>query len=153
MRIRGQIPGRSLLVVASCTLVALAAGHAGANSKDTPELVMQGAGQTLQHTQILTRGMSSALTENNAFLQHLQTDRAYAADLLAAGQKSDRAAIVSLMRRFSPSGEITVTDLNPDFTYHFKKVIKLEDGQTITVEGCVSTTNSCNGGFASVTAK
>jgi hypothetical protein len=153
MRIRRQTIVRSLLVAVPCVaLLALVATAATGNQKDTPELVMQAAGQTAQHNLSVTRALARALDENNAYVQHLQTDRAFAAAVLAAGQKSDRTTMVSLIKRFSPSGEVTITQLDPDFTHHWKKVIKTEDGD-ITIEGCVSTTNSCNGGFVSVTVK
>jgi hypothetical protein len=128
-------------------------GRAGAGpQKDTPELLMQGAGESLAKSQSMTRGLAQALQENNAFLQHLQSDRNYAAAFLAAGQKNDRATLVSLMKQYSPSGDITVTQLNTDFTARFKKTFKTDSGD-VTIEVCISTDHGCSGGFVSVVAK
>jgi hypothetical protein len=117
--------------------------------KDTPELVMQGAAEAAAHF----RGAASAVSENDAFLDHLRTDRTYAAAILAAGQKSDRAGLVTLMKRFSPSGDISITELNPDLTIHYRKVVKTDHGD-ITIDTCISTDHGCAGaGFASITMK
>lgn len=155
MPTRQRLVGRFLLVVVSCAALALLAVRAQAASgsqKDTPELLMQGAAESAAHNVRLTRTLTQGLAENNAYLQHLQTDKAFAAAVLAAGQKSDRAVLVTLYKRYSPTGDVTITELNPDFTYHYRKVLKTDSGDVV-IEGCVSTDHGCNGGFASVTAK
>lgn len=150
---RRSLVTRILLVaLVPCALLATFAHGAGASGKDTPELVMQAAAQTGQHTQSLTRALQRAMEENNAYIQHVQTDRNYAAAVLAANQKGDRAALVQLMKQFSPSGDITITQLATDITHHWHKVIKTQDGD-ITIDGCISTDGGCNGGFVSVTVK
>jgi hypothetical protein len=148
MPIRARVLARCLPVLLFA-LVALGASVVSAGpQKDTPELVMAGATETASHF----RGAAGAMAENDAFLDHLKTDKTYAAAVLAAGQKSDRAGLVTLMKRYSPSGDITVTQLDPDFTFHYKKVVKTDSGD-ITIEACISTDHKCNGGFASVTLK
>ena len=59
--------------------------------------------------------MQAAASEMNAFYSRLATDKAYAAQLLAAIQKNDRAGITTLLKAAMSKTTITLGKVNPHF--------------------------------------
>lgn len=117
-------------------LIALAATPAFAG-KDTPEGMM---GVVQQEGVPSASDMQAAASEMNAFYSRLATDKAYAAQLLAAIQKNDRAGITTLLKAAMSKTTITLGKVNPDF--HVDMSLSIGHYKW---SSCFSSDHSCDG--------